>query len=198
MMAAQKPLLLKDYLALDPDGDFSNGFDSFPRKLRSNTTVRFLLEADRCRGASRIVRSRSRGAFTRLSAVLNALKRFPALSAPTRANEIGFLPRSISRRLGKKFRIKKKTKKEEEIKVTVNDIVPLESFYLPSPVVSSCSSCSDGDEESESFLSSSSGSSESFVAAARKSSSSQKSPSPGPSPSRRLSSEVSVYFLFNY
>lgn len=155
---AQKPLLLKDYLEMDPNSDSYNSFTSFPRNPHSTITVRFLLEADHCRvtatadsgGPTTLTRFRSksgRAAFTKLSAAINnAVKNFPL----------------SSQKLGKKFWRKKE--KEGEHKVRVKDIVRLDSFelrgetrkslYFPSPVVSSCSSCFDGDDQrSESFLS---------------------------------------------
>ena len=182
-MMAQKPLLLKDYLELDPNSDSCNSFASFPRRADS-FTVRFLLEAERCRGGdgARLIRSRSKGTLTRISAVINAVMNFP-ISSPTRPG--GFSKRLIS------IRFWKKKKGDDDSKVTVKDIVRLNSFelygeqrrsslYFPSPVVSSCSSCSDADEGSDSFLSSSSGgSSECFAVKS------------SPSPSHRQSPAVS-------
>lgn len=187
---AQKPLLLKDYLELDPNSDSCNSFASFPRNPASSTTIRFLLEAERCRAldirssAATPTRSPSKsggGAFTKISAAINnAVKNFP-LSSPTRprprpsrngdGDSSRLLSRNFSKKLTKKFW---KKKEKEEHKVTVKDIVRSNSFelcgeskslYYPSPVVSSRSStcCSDGDEErSESFLSLSSSSSNSI------------------------------------
>lgn len=133
----QKPLLLKDFLEIDP---FVSDSDS--------TTVRYLLDSE-LYGKGKLIRSRSRGALTKISAVINAVKKFP-VSSPTRPSS--FTKKLVSRRFWKKKEVEVEVESRRKV-TTVKDIVRLNSFalsydgasdrkstrYCPSPIVSSCS-----------------------------------------------------------
>ncbi|KAI0500114.1 hypothetical protein KFK09_018322 [Dendrobium nobile] len=172
---AQKPLMLKDYLELD---SCSESFWWPPLQRAGGTSVRRLLEAElggggADKGGWRLVRSRSKGALTRLSAVIKLLQ-FSAEEGPV-ASAVDavcgggpprLLPRSFSKKLRRSFWKKRDHEKEEKGKVMVKDIVRLGSFdeetversslFYPSPVDSRCGS-------SSGFLFSTAATSELFV-----------------------------------
>ncbi|XP_008795366.2 uncharacterized protein LOC103711127 [Phoenix dactylifera] len=168
----QKPLMLKEYLELDSDLESCSGFGCAPRRGDA-ATMRCLLEAElRGCGGGRLVRARSMGALTRLSAVIHAVRLLPfgGFSAGCRSSHEGFLSRSFSKRLRGSFWKKRGKEEEHKARVRVIDIVQLKSFEeegeerksfgFPSPVVSSCSSWSESYSSGSDFLRSSIGSSE--------------------------------------
>ncbi|KAL0913335.1 hypothetical protein M5K25_016786 [Dendrobium thyrsiflorum] len=152
---AQKPLMLKDYLELD---SCSESFWWAPLQRAGGTSVRRLLEAElggggADKGGWRLVRSRSKGALTRLSAIIKLLQ-FSAEEGPVASADAvcgggppRLLPRSFSKKLRRSFWKKRDHEKEEKVKVMVKDIVRLSSFdeetvERRSPVVSRCGSSS--------------------------------------------------------
>ncbi|XP_038978658.1 uncharacterized protein LOC103716876 [Phoenix dactylifera] len=150
-MTGQKPLMLKEYLELDSDLESCSGSGCTLRRGDS-TTMRFLLEAELRRGEGRLVRARSKGTLTRLSAVIHALRLLPfgASSSRCRSCHDRFLTRSLSKRFRGSFRKKRGKEEENETRVRVKDIVRLssfeeegeerKSFELASPLVGSRSS----------------------------------------------------------
>ncbi|XP_010919215.1 uncharacterized protein [Elaeis guineensis] len=149
-MTGQKPLMLKEYLELDSDLESCSGSGCALRRGDS-TTMRFLLESELRCDKGRLVRARSKGTLTRLSAVINALRLLPfgASSSGCRSSHERFLARSLSKRLKGRFWKKRGKEEENDSRVRVKDIVRLrpfeegeekKSFEFASPVVSSRSS----------------------------------------------------------
>ncbi|KAH0456409.1 hypothetical protein IEQ34_014316 [Dendrobium chrysotoxum] len=157
---AQKPLMLKDYLELD---SCSESFWWAPLQRAGGTSVRRLLEAElggggADKGGWRLVRSRSKGALTRLTAIIKLLQ-FSTEEGPVASADAvrsggppRLLPRSFSKKLRRSFWKKRDHEKEEKVKVMVKDIVRLSSFdeetversslFYPSPVISRSGSSS--------------------------------------------------------
>ncbi|KAG1354607.1 hypothetical protein COCNU_07G007190 [Cocos nucifera] len=165
--------MLKEYLELDSDLESCSGSGCTLRRGDS-TTMRFLLETELRRGEGRLVRARSKGTLTRLSAVIHALRLLPfgASSSGCRSSHERLLTRSLSKRLKGSFWKKRGKEQENESRVRVKDIVRLrsfeeegeekKSFEFASPVVSSHSSRweTETDTSGSEFLRSSIGSSE--------------------------------------
>ncbi|XP_072963067.1 uncharacterized protein [Typha angustifolia] len=151
---AEKPLMLKDYLALDSYSESCDGFRCYPR-LADAATVRHLIDAE-LRGGGGRIRTRSKGALRRISAAIK-LKLLPfSSSTAVGSNQEGSLSRSFSKRLKGSF-WNKRAKEDDEIEEGIGE---RPSFECPSPVVSSCSSWSDSDSSGSDFLPSSIASSE--------------------------------------
>lgn len=172
--------MLKDFLELDANSDSCSSFHCVPRRRIATpadagapTSIRFLLEAELNGGGDHrrsLPRSRSKGStLTKITAAINnAVKHLP-ISSPTRIRPkaragAGAKPAAVLRKLlGRSFW---RRSDEVEEKVRVKDIVRLNSFelygerrtslYFPSPIASSCSSCSGASDNNSSSSSSSS------------------------------------------
>lgn len=151
----KKPLMLKDYLELDWNTEpTAAGFHSAPRRADGRaTTVRFLLEAElRCCGRRKQhpPQTRSLRAMQKISALFNAVGLLPF------AGSEGVSSRSFWRKRGKvEKRLKAKDTVHSRSREEVMDVEERVSFDLPSPVVSSCSGCSEFDSLASDFLQSS-------------------------------------------
>lgn len=156
---SDKPLMLKDYLELDPNSDPIDGFERY-------TSMRHLLQAElRGRSASgrQLIRTRSRNALMKLSSLIKL--DFLLLSCSPSSINKGSRSRNFLKK-NQSGSFWKKRGTDEERKggdVKVKDIVRLRSFNLPtSPLSSSSSSSSwsESDFNGSDFLPSSNGSSE--------------------------------------
>ncbi|XP_020598912.1 uncharacterized protein LOC110038411 isoform X2 [Phalaenopsis equestris] len=130
---AQKPLMLKDYLELD---SYSEAFWWTPIQHTAGTRVRSLLEAELSGGAAdkggwKLIRLRSKGALTRLSAVIKLLQsstNFKTAAFPTGGGgPPRFLPRNFSKARIRSF-WKRSGNEKKDLKVMLKDVVRLTSF----------------------------------------------------------------------
>lgn len=136
-MVPEKPLMLKDYLALDTESS-NVGFQCYPRMANSGPTVRHLLDVE-LGGSGTLVCSRSRNTLNKISS---------AIKFRFFQKQESFLSRSLSRKLIKgsfwRRRWQQENWREEE-----DMELERRSFDYPSPVVSSFRSWLEMGNESE-------------------------------------------------
>jgi hypothetical protein len=123
-MVPEKPLMLKDYLALDTESS-NTGFQCYPRLANGGSTVRHLLDGE-LRGSGALIRTRSRNTFNKISS---------AIKFRFFQKQEGFLSRSLSRKLKGSFW--RRRWPENDCKRRFEEEMERRSFNYPSPVVSS-------------------------------------------------------------
>ncbi|KAF3321311.1 hypothetical protein FCM35_KLT14564 [Carex littledalei] len=119
-MVPDKPLMLKDYLALDTESS-NVGFQCYPRMANTGPTVRHLLDVE-LGGSGTLVRSRSRNTLNKISS---------AIKFRFFQKQESFLSRNLSRKLKGSFWRRRWQQEKEDMELERR------SFDYPSPVVSS-------------------------------------------------------------